>query len=117
MGPINIDWYRKRGLTYIKKETVLSDVISRMAGRKIGETYEVEDVIQHYSAGRIDIYGLDENEYYNGMTEYGVAPMKGECWNLLTDWLDDLETENLLSYEELIERFETETGHNIEWAE
>jgi len=117
MGPVTTDWYRERGLTQMKKATVLSDVISRITCRNIGETYEVEDITQHYSAGRIDIYGLDEKEYYNGMSEYGIAPMKTESWNLLTDWLDGLETERLVSYNDLIKRFENETGHKIKWAD
>ena len=56
-------------------------------------------------------------EYYCGQSEYGVAPMRTEDWNALGDWLDELKTEALLSYNELIEQFETHYGKKIRWAD
>jgi hypothetical protein len=58
MGPISLSWYRKRGLL---------------------EEGSVEPTT-YYCAGRIDIRGLDPEEYWNGWDEYGVAPMHGEDW-------------------------------------
>ena len=95
MGPVALRWYRERGLL------------------EEGSVHPT----QHYAAGRIDIRGLDETEYYCGWSEYGLAPMMSEDWGALTKWLDTLQTDVLLSYDELINRFETETNCNIMWAE
>jgi hypothetical protein len=70
-----------------------------------------------WCAGRIDIYGLPEDEYYCGKSEYGVAPMHGEDWNALSDYLWDLTTPELLPYNTLIEQFETHYGKKIRWAD
>jgi len=94
MGPINLHWYEERGLL---------------------EADGVTPKIQ-YSAGRIDIRD-DSKPGYEGWNEYGVAPMHGEDWNALSDYLWDLETEELLSYGTLIKRFEEHYGKKIRWAE
>lgn len=94
MGPISLSWYKERGL--LKEGSV--------------------EPTTYYCAGRIDIYGLDENEYYNGQHEYGLRPMHGEDWNALSDWLDDLETDELMSYGDLIEAFQLWYGKSIRWA-
>ena len=86
-GPISIDWFQKRNTT------------------------------EHWCGGRIDIYGLDEREHYGGMCEYDLPIMDGESWNKLTDWLDDYESKELTSYEDLIIIFERETDHKIRWAD
>jgi len=92
MGPINLNWYRERGLL---------------------EEGSVEPTT-YYSAGRIDIRGVPDEPW--GL-EYGVEPMHGEDWNALSDWLDDLTTEELVSYNALIEQFETHHGKRIRWAD
>ena len=94
MGPISLDWYRKRGLLE--------------EGSSEPTTY--------YSAGRIDIRD-DSKPGYDGWHEYSVAPMHGEDWNALSDYLWDLTTEELLSYNTLIEQFETHYGKKIRWAD
>ena len=86
MGPINKYWYQTRKL-------------------KVGTV----------AAGRIDIYGLDESEYYNGQFEYPLRPMSRESWELLSDWLEEFETEVLWSEQALFDEFEKQTGHIIEW--
>src|SRR6056300_1209212 len=91
MGPISMDWFRKRGLTHFITETVKSDVISKIKDLPIGATYEIETVHTHYAAGRIDIRDSSK-QGYDGWGEYAVAPMHGADWNLLSDWLWDLET-------------------------
>lgn len=88
MGPVSTKWYEDRGIP--------------------------EGV--DYSCGRIDIYGLDEEEYWCGRHEYGVAPMLNEDWNALSDWLDELETYELTTYEELIHQFEHYNGKAITWS-
>ena len=69
-----------------------------------------------WSAGRIDIRD-DSKEGYDGWLEYSVAPMHSEDWNALSEYLWDLTTEELLSYNELIEQFETHYGKKIRWAD
>ena len=93
MGPFGMKWYRDRGLL---KEGSVEPTID-------------------YSAGRIDIRGLDETEYYNGWHEYGLDPMMSEDWYALSAWLDNLETQELLPYDKLIERFEEYNGTKIRW--
>jgi hypothetical protein len=65
-----------------------------------------------WSAGRIDIYGVPDEPWGY---EYSLPPMRTEDWNDFGDWLDDLTTEELLSYNELIEQFETHRGKKIRW--
>ena len=92
MGPINLNWYRERGLL---------------------EEGSVEPTT-YYSAGRIDIRGVPDEPW--GL-EYGVEPMHGEDWNHFSVWLDDFETEELVPYNTLIEQFETHYGKKIRWAD
>src|SRR5210317_1136915 len=123
MGPISMNWYRERGLTHMVEQTCESELI-RNALRtskalnypdiEIGDTYEIEDVKVHYSAGRIDIRD-DSKHGYDGWDEYGVSPMHGEDWNALSDWLWDLETEEKVPYDELIALFEKDYGKKIRW--
>src|SRR6056300_631071 len=124
MGPITMDWYRERGLTHMVERTCESEMI-RNALRtskvlnypdiEIGDTYQIEDVITHYAGGRIDI--RDDSKYgYDGWDEYGVAPMHGEDWNALSDFLDRLTGEKVMPYESLIMLFEAEYGKKIRWA-
>ena len=94
MGPISLHWYEERGL--LEEDGVTPTI--------------------RYSAGRIDIRD-DSKSGYDGWDEYSVAPMHGEDWNALSDYLWDLTTEELLSYNDLIEQFETHYGKKIRWAE
>jgi hypothetical protein len=89
MGPIDQGWYEERGI-------------------------DTEN--GYWSGGRIDIYGLDEVEYYCGRHEYSLPIMDGESWNLLTAWLENFETETPWSFDDLIEQFQKETGREILWA-
>ena len=68
---------------------------------------------QGWSAGRIDIYGVP-GEFYP--IEYGLNPMRTEDWNALSDYLMTIETEELWSYDYLIEQFENYYGKRIEWC-
>jgi hypothetical protein len=94
MGPFNLHWYKERGLL---EADGVSTTIS-------------------YSCGRIDIRD-DSKAGYDGWDEYSVAPMHSEDWNALSDYLWDLETEELVSYDTLIEQFETHYGKKIRWAD
>jgi len=100
MGPISMDWYRERGLTKMVEHN----------------TDTIEEITTYYAAGRIDIRD-DSKEGYDGWDEYGVAPMHGEDWNALSDYLDDLTTEELLPYNTLVAQFEAHYGKKIRWAD
>ena len=105
MGPITTRWYEEHNIPYVLKKT----------SGKVLPPVEYKDFTESYSCGRIDIYGLDESEHWGGKAEYSVPVMKTESWNLLSDYLDDYESSELVSYEDLIEDFETRSKHKIEW--
>jgi hypothetical protein len=116
MGPISMDWFRERGLTHFITETVESEMISKIKNLPIGATYEIETVHTHYAGGRIDIRDSSK-QGYDGWMEYSLAPMHGEDWNLLSNWLWDLETTEVWDYDMLISIFESEVlnGREIRW--
>ena len=73
--------------------------------------FEERGLDYNWYGGRIDIRGT-EDPY--GM-EYGLDVMDGQSWRKLTDWLDDFSSEELLTYDELINIFETENNFKINW--
>ena len=118
MGPISMEWYRKRGLTRKVTKVLEEDRKFYPKGLGPGDTWEHDEITTHYCGGRIDIRGLDEEENYNGWSEYGLPIMHVEDWNCLTGWLDNLETTDLWQYDMLISIFEGEclNGRQIRWA-
>lgn len=94
---------------------VASDRLSQALNLPLGTKYEVDEVTEHWCGGRIDIYGLNESEYYRGRSEYSLPVMNVKSWNTLTEWLEDFESHRLLEFDELINTFETDTGHKIRW--
>ena len=66
----------------------------------------------HWSGGRIDIYGVPGEDY---PIEYGLPIMHSEDWNALSDWLDNLETDELWSFEDLIGNFQLIHDTKIRW--
>lgn len=70
-----------------------------------------------WASGRIDVYGLDEYEYYDGKTEFSVYPMRDIYWSRFGWWLQQQRDEVLPSLQQLVEDFEEETGWEIEWLE
>lgn len=50
-----------------------------------------------------------------GWYEYSLPPMSSESWSKLSDWLDNLETSEVIEFSKLIEMFEMQTRHNIVW--
>jgi len=115
MGPVSMEWFRERGLTEKVTQVITEDsVLVELGRRDVGDLLEYDEVTTYYSGGRIDIYGVPGEHY---PMEYGLAPMHGEDWNALSDWLDDFETEELVPFEELIKQFEADYGKRIRWAE
>lgn len=124
MGPVSMGWFRERGLTHTVEYVCNSEMIRnalrnsktlKYPNIQIGDTYELEEVTTHYSAGRIDIRDSSK-EGYDGWDEYAVAPMHGEDWNKLSEWLWNLETTETWDYEMLISIFEGEVlGREIRW--
>ena len=117
MGPISIEWYRKRGLTHKVSVVLEEDRRVYPKGLGPGDVWEYDEIDISYAGGRIDIRD-DSQQGYDGWDEYGVAPMHGEDWNALSDWLDDLITTELWEYDMLISIFEGEVlnGRKIRWA-
>lgn len=116
MGPINIDWYKERGLVEDVWKTVETEEQARIHRLDIGEKYLTPQITIHAGAGRIDIRDSSKRGY-DGWDEYSLAPMHGEDWNALTDFLMTLETETVLPYKQLINLFETHYGKKIRWME
>lgn len=108
MGPISTKWYEDNNIPYVSKKTS-GDVLWGTPPT------EYKDFTESYSCGRIDIYGLSEQDHWGGKSEYSVGVMKSESWNLLSDFLDTYKTEDLVSPDVLFGEFEKETGHKIEW--
>ena len=106
MGPVSTRWYEERDIPFELRKT----------SGKILPVVEYKHFLESYSCGRIDIYGLDEDEYWCGKSEYGVAPMLTEDWNAFGDWLDNIKDERLITYEELIRQFEEHYGQPIRWS-
>ena len=112
MGPVSNHWYENNMIPMIETEQVYSKVFFP---EKEGETYTSRVPVVHYATGRIDIYGLDDEKYYCGRDEYGVNVMTQDSWSVLTNWLENFTSEELVPYKELLEEFEKDTGHKIEW--
>ena len=107
MGPVSTRWYEERDIPFEIRET---------SGKLFPKT-EYKHFLESYSCGRIDIYGLDESEHWGGKSEYGVAPMLTEDWNAFSYWLDEMQTEELWSYDKLIEHFQYYNKAEIRWAD
>lgn len=105
MGPVSTAWYEKHNVPYVLK----------MTSGKILPAVEYKKFLESYSCGRIDIYGLDDQEYWGGKTEYSLGVMNSKSWNLLSEYCDNYVTTELKSYDELVQSFEKTTGHRIDW--
>ena len=111
MGVANLQWYRDRGLTKRVSRTLTED--SQLTGRKAGDTFEYDEVIQRYSCGRIDCRGEDLGIFGD---EIGVPPMKDEDWGRFTKWLNTFETDFMWNLKDLVELYER-NNPKITWAE
>ena len=109
MGVASMQWYRDRGLIKRVTKTLTED--SPLTGRKAGESFEYDEVIQGYSCGRVDCRGEDLGQFG---AEIGVDPMKDESWAQFGKWLNTFETDFMWSLEELVELYER-NNPKIEW--
>lgn len=114
MGPVNIDWYRNRGLTRRVSKVLEEGRTFYPKGLKAGDTWEYDEIILYYSGGRIDIRGVPDEPW--GL-EYGLSPMHGEDWNDFSGWLDDFKTYDLWTLDDLTVEYENVSGKKIRWAE
>lgn len=99
MGPISIDWYKKRGLTKPGFMTIKDQVI------------ETTEIIEQYSAGRIDV--SDGTEYGD---EINLPAMRSEDWHRFSNWLDTVETDDVWTLDQLVELYER-ANPKIVWSE
>ena len=109
MGVANLQWYRDRGLIKRVTKTLTED--SPLTGRKAGELFEYDEVIQGYSCGRIDCRGDDLGQFGD---EIGLDPMKDESWAQFGKWLKTVETDDMWTMDQLVEMYER-TNPKIEW--
>jgi hypothetical protein len=109
MGPVNTQWYKDRGLT--RRVTKILTEDSQLTGRKAGDSFEYDEITEHYSAGRIDIYGTGEPY----KPEIGLDPMRSEDWNTFSEWLHTFETDDVWELKDLVEMYER-TNPKIRWA-
>ena len=107
MGPVSNNWYLQRNIPYTLETYEDSRGKSSLFYKAFAESY---------SCGRIDIYGLDEQEFYAGKDEYGVAPMRTEDWNDFGEWLDKIKCKVQIRYDTLIHMFEVTHKRKIRWA-
>ena len=89
MGPISLQWYRDRG---------------------------IDPKLQQYAGGRIDVYGVSEDDYYAGRTAIGLPVMKAQCFNALSDFLCGFTSSELLRYDDLIALYYAAGNPQIEYA-
>lgn len=92
MGPVAMWWFKENGF--------------------------VDDsgkITEQWHGGRIDIYGLPEDEYYAGKSEMSLPIMDSPSWEGFSRWLEDFETDSMWSLEQLVAEYEK--NHNkIRWA-
>ena len=113
MGPVNMQWYRDRGL--IKNvEHILTETSLRVkfGTHKPGDVVVYEEQTEHWSGGRIDIRGTSDP--YGD--ELSLPIMHGEDYNNFSTWLRTVETDDIWSLAQLVEQYE-KTHSKIRWAE
>lgn len=114
MGVINTQWYRDRGLTKMVSKVLEYD--SKLTNKKSGDIIEYEDITEHWSGGRIDIRGSDDefwDEYPYG-TEIGLPIMNATDYNRFSNWLRTFTTDDIWTLEQLVEMYER-TNPKITW--
>jgi hypothetical protein len=109
MGPVNMKWYRDRGLT--QTETHIAEYDSMFYN--VGEPYTVTTITEQYSAGRIDITGIPDEPFGD---DFSVPPMRAVDWARLGLWLDNVRTCSVWSLEDIVTAYNFWSGHEpIQW--
>lgn len=111
MGPISLDWFRDRGLT--KRVTKVLDKDSPISDKKKGDVVEFDEIVESYSAGRLDFWNPNDPESMYP-DEMGVPPMRSEDWNTFSDWLHTFRSDGVLSLKEIVAEYE-KTNPPIRW--
>ena len=99
MGPVSIDWYKRRGLT--------RPAFMRFKDQDV----ETVEITEQYSAGRIDV--RDGSEYGD---EIHLPPMRNEDWHRFSEWLETVETDDVWTLDQLVELYER-ANPKITWSE
>ena len=107
MGPVSLEWYRRRGLTQTKHHVGENDCMLY----KAGEAFTTESITMQYSCGRIDVRGVPDEPYGD---EISVPPMLNYDWHRFSDWLDTVQTMSVWSLKDLITAYERDNPQ-ITW--
>ena len=106
MGPIALRWYDDNNIPF-----TATTQISRLTNKEITiKTYET-----YWAVGRIDIYGLDNVDYYDGRSEMSLPMMRQEDWATFSEWLNKVTTIGMKSLDKLLEMYYNEGNENIRW--
>ena len=116
MGPVNMNWYRERGLTRKVSKVLEEGKVFYPKGLGPGDVWEYDEITTYYSAGRIDIRDSSK-EGYDGWNEYSLPSMHGEDWNDFSNWLESFQTHELWEFDEIIKLYESASGRKIRWAD
>ena len=111
MGPLLMDWYKKRGLTIDMPVTIEPNSWYALKGYQVGDTIVQTEVAARYCCGRIDVTGVPGEPYG---TEIGVPPMLAGDWDSFGLWLETVTTPTVLTLAELVELYE-QTHEPITW--
>jgi len=104
MGPISLSWYEDRGLLG-NPEPRWSDFFKKEIVHK--------PILEEYSAGRIDIYGTD-NDYPEEMS---LPTMASVHWHRFSHWLDNYKTEEVQNLDRLLSAYYADGNPTIKWWE
>jgi len=110
MGVANLDWYRKRDLIKKKIITLDESIVTKYGNYQLGDSILVEEPIEYYSCGRIDVTGTDDP----WGDEIALPPMKNTSWYRFSEWLETFETDDVWTLDQLVWLFE-QANPKIEW--
>lgn len=82
MGPISLQWYRDRGISVLNGQPEVT-----------------------YAGGRIDVYGLSEDDYYAGKSALGLPVMTATSFNSFSRFLSSFRSDKQLTYNDLVKAY------------
>lgn len=94
MGPISLQWYRNRGIPFVDKSTPAV----------------------MYAGGRIDVYGVSEDDYYEGKTAISLPVMTASSFNAFSTFLSNFKSDTILNYDQLVTLYLAAGNTAIEYA-